>query len=485
MESQLETRFATRPSTSTSSIAARLPYDVLVRILEELADDTGVVVSGSVARWTVTSQPDIASTALVCSQWNEPATRVLWRSVALNSAASARAFGKQARASQDLAARVMSLSIGWPNWIKAEWDLEFVRGELDEEDMEDMLRNHERCFLAGTVDMVLALQACPNVQRLHVMLMDRLKYTFLLHTILKKHQLSTVVLDDLCLWSPDHHLDTWPVKASVLPPYSICSILRLPSLRVLDITTYAGWTDHEDYFPPKAGRTAPLKRFGFQDEFYNSQIFILEIITACSSTLEVVDVAGCARRELHHPDQERSTEPDPFVARVSPFGRAVVLGSPAVLPAAGSPSHHLGRRRPLDAPPSPSVIDYPPRLLCRCRATGPERRALLASAIPAQVAPRTPRVRRRCGAVQGGPRRTAGKALGRGRQDKASVEGRDARLACALMCVRITLRATRAHVAAVLTGGVAAVASYCFNSEYVPNETHVLLIHLRSARTGP
>lgn len=194
--------------TPRKSAPFPLNQDVLQRVLELAAESCESRVIGSVVQWQATSSSEVAKYSLVCPSWLEPAQRVLYRSVVLDTSRRADQFARscEGRPQLGLGRKTQAISLD-------------LTKEIYGAPRTDLVAASER--------MVDALASCPNVRAVSVGDLDATATASLVSTMKNLDRLSTVV-----------YWETYNEKGVLLPPAALAQLVILPSLRILDLSLY-------------------------------------------------------------------------------------------------------------------------------------------------------------------------------------------------------------------------------------------------------
>lgn len=138
-----------RLNLSTSRIAERLPFHIMVEILAEVETfdhDGSLDHGGELVRWN--SHENLVPMTLVCRAWTDAASHILFGSVALFGGAAAASFLRSLEVRPMRAALVRSLVIG----LRCEEEASEIEGYQ----------------LSESLLLIKALEACPRLRHLQV-----------------------------------------------------------------------------------------------------------------------------------------------------------------------------------------------------------------------------------------------------------------------------------------------------------------------------
>lgn len=157
-------------STTFTTLAQSLPYDILYRIFIEAVKSTTAQWGGLLFGWR--SNEFISRLVTVCRNWSNPANHVLYKSIALLSHSAARSFVKTSKSRPDLIKKTRYLVIGLSEedtWTSSEEDEELVDIGGGKLEIKLSIGKATRGTQPATSSAMLrALEICINLQHLQI-----------------------------------------------------------------------------------------------------------------------------------------------------------------------------------------------------------------------------------------------------------------------------------------------------------------------------
>ncbi|GAA6015177.1 hypothetical protein JCM10207_003629 [Rhodosporidiobolus poonsookiae] len=260
---------AARDAAAAPSLAASLPYDVLLRIFASLPALFGRTVEGDTLCWPVASScPWLRHCALVCAAWRAPAQHALWESVQFGSRAQVARFNETARGRRDFAAKCRAMCVGvW-------WDPMGREGEGEETEQ-------GRAELSEA--MVDAVSHCANIRSLQVrFLMEVSRERFLA-------VLDRLFLRVLLLKTYDTAYEI-AGSASVAYPQDLYRLICKPTMRAFELNMRPLWRASPVPLAPPAALLASASPLTTLSVTVNAPELFPHLLSLCTPALRYLSV---------------------------------------------------------------------------------------------------------------------------------------------------------------------------------------------------